>query len=104
MRLPWPNLKFLRPWNPPGTDEILGEGADNVRDLDIDGRLWGAHMRSVDSHCNNVFVRCNNDQQERRNRHGDWSVETPGPYFAGSCGFAGQMVPLKAWPHGDRFG
>ena len=95
MCLPWPNLKFLRPWNLPDTDEILGERANNVRDLDIDGRLWDAHPRSVDSHCNNVLV---------RNRHGDWAVETPGPYFAGSCGCAWHMVPLKAWPLGDRFG
>ena len=104
MRLPWPNLKFLRPWNPPGTDEILGERANNVRDVDVDGRLWGAHIRSVDSHCNNNLVRRDNDQQEGRNRYGGWAVETPGPYFAGSCGFAGHMVPLEAWPLGDRFG
>ena len=104
MRLPWPNLKFLRPWNPPGTNEILGEGADNVGDLDIDGRLWDAHLRSIGSNCNNVLVRRNNVQQEGQNRHGDWAVETPGPYFAGSCGCAWHMVPLKAWPRGDRFG
>ena len=103
MRLPWPNLKFLRPRDPPGTDEIL-DGANNVVDLDIDARLRGAHIRSVGSHCNSVLVRRNNVQQEGRNRHGDWAVETPGPYFAGSCGFAGHMIPLKAWPLGHRFG
>ena len=103
MRLPWPNLEFLRAWNPPGTNEML-EGPDNVRDLDIDGCLWGAHKRSVGSHCNNVLVRRNNVQQEGRNRHGDWAVEVPCPYSADSCNFAGDMVPLKAWPLGDRFG
>lgn len=104
MRLPWPNLKFLRPWSPPGTDEILGESTNNVRDVDIDGHLWGAHMRSVGSHCNNALVRRNNVQQEGRNGHSNWAVETPGPCFADSGGFAGHMVPLMAWSLGDRFG
>ena len=85
-------------------DKILGEGANNVGDLDIDGRLWDAHLRSVGSHCNDVLVRCNSVQREGRNRPGDWAVETPGPYFAGNCGFAGHIVPLEAWPLGDRFG
>ena len=104
MRLPWPNLEFLRPWDPPGTDEILGEGADNVRDLDIEGRLWAAHVRSVGSHCNNVLVRRNNVQQEGWDRHCDWAVEIPGPHFADSCNFAGHMVPVKAWPLRGGFG
>ena len=100
MRLRWPNSEFLRPWD---LDKILGEGADNVRDLDIDERLWGAHMRSVGGHCNNVLVR-RNVQHEGRNRDGDWAVEIPGPYFAGSCCFAKHVVPLKAWPLGGCFG
>lgn len=104
MRFAWPNFEFPRPWDPPGTDEILGEGANKVRDLDIEGRLWGSHVRSVGSHCNNVLVRRNNVHQEGRNRHGDWEVETPGPYLAGGCSFEGHVVPLKAWPLGDRFG
>ena len=105
MPLPWANLEIHRPWDPLGTDKILGEGADEVRDLDIEGRLWGAHMRGVGSHCNNVLVRRNNVHQEERNdRHGDWAVEIPGPYFAGSCNLGGRMVPGKAWGLHNRFG
>jgi len=71
MRLAWTNLEPLRPWDPPGTDGILGEGVAQVRDLDTEGRLWGAHVRSVGSHCNNVLVGRNNTQQEGRNGHDD---------------------------------
>jgi hypothetical protein len=66
------------------------EGGNNVRDLDIEGRLWGA----------NILVRHNNVQHEGRN----WAVEITGPYCVGICSFADHMAPLKAWPLGDRFG
>lgn len=75
-----------------------------VRDLDIEGRLWVAHLHGVGSHCGNVLVRGNNSQQEGWNRPGDCAVEIPGPYLAGSCTFAGHMVPVKAWRLGDHFG
>ena len=80
----FPNLEFLR-LRDPGTSEILGEAPNNMGDLDI------GSVRDK------VLVRGNNVQQ-RRNSHRDWAVEIHGPYFAG------YMVPLKAWPLGDRFG
>ena len=83
-----------RPWYPPGIDDILGEGADNMCDLDIEGRLRGANMWGAGRHRDNA-------QQEGRNRHGDWVVDIPGPYLAG---IAGRMVPMKAWPFDGRFG